>query len=118
MENTKGRASPDKVIACAGFFFNGGTVFEPWMKKALELVDGSQCEKADVICVSDGISDVSPEAQVEWARRRAECGMRAYGVLICANQGDALLDEISDAVFRLDDLCGDLPALALTFSAV
>jgi hypothetical protein len=22
------------------FFFNGGTVFEPWMKKALELVDG------------------------------------------------------------------------------
>jgi hypothetical protein len=28
------------VIACASFFFNGGTVFEPWMKKALELVDG------------------------------------------------------------------------------
>jgi hypothetical protein len=29
-----------EVIACASFFFNGGTVFEPWMKKALELVDG------------------------------------------------------------------------------
>jgi hypothetical protein len=28
------------VIACASFFFNGGTVFEPWMKKTLELVDG------------------------------------------------------------------------------
>ena len=24
----------------ASFFFNGGTVLEPWMKKALELVDG------------------------------------------------------------------------------
>jgi hypothetical protein len=34
----KGEAPPDDVIACAGFFFNGGTVFEPWMKKALELV--------------------------------------------------------------------------------
>jgi hypothetical protein len=28
------------VIACASFFFNGGTVFKPWMENALELVDG------------------------------------------------------------------------------
>jgi uncharacterized protein with von Willebrand factor type A (vWA) domain len=88
------------------------------MGKALELVDGSQFEKADVICVSDGISDVSPEAQAEWARRRAERGMRAYGILIGSNQGEALLDEIGDAVFHLDDLRGDLPALEVIFSAV
>jgi len=88
------------------------------MKKALELVDGSQFEKADEICVSDGISDVSPEAQAEWTRRRVERGMRSYGVLIGANQGQALLDEIGDAVFHLDDLCGDLPALEEIFSAV
>src|SRR5215468_10948761 len=112
----KGEATPAKVIACAGFFFNGGTVFEPWMEKALELVDGSQFEKADVICVSDGISDVSPEAQAEWARRRAERDMRAYGVLIGVNQGEALLDGISDAVFRLDDLRGDMPALEVILS--
>jgi uncharacterized protein with von Willebrand factor type A (vWA) domain len=114
----KGEATPAEVIACASFFFNGGTVFEPWMKKALELVDGSQFKKADVICVSDGISDVSPEAQAEWTRRRAERGMRSYGVLIGSNQGEALLDEISDAVFRLDDLRSDLPALEVIFSAV
>jgi uncharacterized protein with von Willebrand factor type A (vWA) domain len=114
----KGEATPAEVIACASFFFNGGTVFEPWMKKALELVDGSQFEKAAVICVSDGISDVSPEAQAEWTRRRAERGMRSYGVLIGSNQGEALLDEISDAVFRLDDLRSDLPALEVIFSAV
>src|SRR6266540_1984921 len=112
----KGDAAPAQVIACASFFFNGGTVFEPWMEKALELVDGSQFEKADVICVSDGISDVSLEAQAEWARRRTERGMRAYGVLIGSNQGEALLDEISDTVFRLDDLRGDLPALGVIFS--
>ena len=53
---------------------------------------------------SDGISDVSPEAQAEWTKRRAERGMRAYGALIGANQGEALLAEISDAVFRLDDI--------------
>jgi uncharacterized protein with von Willebrand factor type A (vWA) domain len=88
------------------------------MKKALELIDESRFEKADVICVSDGISDVSPEARAEWTRRRAERGMRAYGVLIGPNEGEALLDEISDAVFRLDDLRGDLPALEVIFSAV
>jgi uncharacterized protein with von Willebrand factor type A (vWA) domain len=66
------------------------------------LVSRRAFEKADVICVSDGISDVSPEAQAEWTRRRAERGMRAYSVLIGSNQGEALLDEISDAVFRLD----------------
>jgi len=114
----KGEAMPAQVIACASFFFNGGTVFEPWMGKALELVDSSQFEKADVICVSDGISDVFPEAQAEWARRRAERGMRAYGVLIGSNQGKAQLDEISDTVFRLDDQRGDLPALEVIFSAV
>jgi uncharacterized protein with von Willebrand factor type A (vWA) domain len=114
----KGAATPAEVISCASFFFNGGTVFEPWMEKALELVDGSLFEKADVICVSDGISDVSPEAQAEWTRRRAERGMRAYGALIGANQGEALLAEISDAVFRLDDLRSDLPALEVIFSAV
>jgi uncharacterized protein with von Willebrand factor type A (vWA) domain len=115
---SKGQATPAEVIACASLFFNGGTVFEPWMKKALELVDGSQFEKADVICVSDGISEVSLEAQAEWTRRKAERGMRSYGVLIGANQGEALLDEISDAVFHLDDLRSDLPALEEIFSAV
>jgi coproporphyrinogen III oxidase len=51
------------------------------MGKALELVDGSRFEKAGVICVSDGIGDVSPEDQAEWTMRRSERGMRAYGVL-------------------------------------
>jgi uncharacterized protein with von Willebrand factor type A (vWA) domain len=68
--------------------------------------------------IHDGISDVSPEAQAEWVRRRAERSMRSYGVLIGSNQGEALLDEISDAVFRLDDLRGDLPALGVIFSAI
>jgi uncharacterized protein with von Willebrand factor type A (vWA) domain len=114
----KGEATPAQVIACASFFFNGGTVFEPWMEKALELVDGSQFEKADVICVSDGISDVSLEAQTEWTRRRAEQGMRAFSVLIGSNQGEALLDDISDVIVRLDDLRGDLPALEVIFSTI
>jgi uncharacterized protein with von Willebrand factor type A (vWA) domain len=114
----KGEAAPARVIACADFFINGGTVFEPWMEKALELVDGSQFEKADVICISDGITSISPKAKAEWAKRRAECSMRAYGVLIGTNHGEAQLNEICDAVFCLADLRDDLPALEVIFSAV
>ncbi len=114
----KGDASPAEVITCAEFFFNGGTVFEPWMAKALELVDGSQFQKADVICVSDGIADVSEQMRGEWTKRRTERGMRAYSVLIGSDDGEDLLSEISDAVFHLDDLRGDLPALEVIFSAV
>jgi uncharacterized protein with von Willebrand factor type A (vWA) domain len=114
----KGGASPAQVIACAEFFLNGGTVFEPWMAKALELVDGSQFQKAYVICVSDGITDVSAQMRGEWTKRRTERGMRVYSVLIGSDDGEDLLGEISDAVFRLDDLRGDLPALEVIFSAV
>jgi hypothetical protein len=110
----KGEATPAEVIACASFFFNCRTVFEPWTEKALELVDGAQFERAYVICVSD----VSTEAQAEWAIRRAERGMRAYGALIVSNRDEALPDVISDAVFRLDDLRSDLSALEIIFSTV
>jgi len=114
----KGEATPAEVIACASFFFNGGTAFGPWVGKALELLDGSRFEKADVICINDGISDVSTEAHAEWTRRRAGRGIRACGILIGSNQGEALLDEISDAVFCLDDMRGDALALEVIFSAV
>lgn len=112
----KGEAAPAEVIRCASFFYGGGTVFEPWMNKALELVDGSQFEKADVICISDGVTSIPQLARTEWKKRRAERSMRAYSVLIGTFQGEALLSEISDAVFCLDDLRDDLPALETIFS--
>jgi len=34
------------------------------------------------------------------------------------NQGEVLLGAISDAVFYIDDLRGDMPALEVIFSAV
>lgn len=111
-----GECPPSQLIACASFFYGGGTVFEPWMNKALELVQGSRYEKADVICISDGLSSVPPELIDQWKRTRSRRGMRAYGILIGTEQGAALLNEMSDAVFCLHDLRQDLPALEVIFS--
>lgn len=112
----KGQATPAEVIRCASFFYGGGTVFAPWMQRALALVDGARFARADVICISDGVTHISQSAQSEWQRRRAERGMRVYSVLIGTSQGEALLDAISDTVFCLSDLRDDLPALATIFS--
>ncbi len=112
----KGNSTPEEVIACAEHFFNRGTVFEEWMEKALELVDESAFEKADVICVSDGLTEIASAVQEEWKKRRAVRGMRAYSVLVGTTQGEELLYSISDAVFVLDDLADDLPALKTIFS--
>ena len=42
--------------------------------------------------------------------------MRAYSVLVGTTQGEESLHAISDAVFVLDDLADDLPALKTIFS--
>jgi uncharacterized protein with von Willebrand factor type A (vWA) domain len=114
----KGEGTHSEIISCASFFYGGGTAFGPWMNKALELVDSSRFEKADVICISDGISYVPPEAVDQWKKVRAERGMRAYSVLIGTEYGKALLNEISDAVFYLGDLRDDLPALEVIFTSI
>jgi uncharacterized protein with von Willebrand factor type A (vWA) domain len=112
----KGKSAPDEVIACAEHFFNRGTVFDEWMEKALEMVDQAAFEKADVVCVSDGLTGIASAMQEEWQKRRAVRGMRAYSVLVGTRQGEELLQAISDVVFVLDDLAADLPALKTIFS--
>lgn len=112
----KGTATPAQTISCASHFFGGGTVFEPWMEQALALVDEAAFEKADVICISDGIAAVAESAQSEWQKKRAERKTRVYGILIGTTQGEDVLGQLTDAVFCLADLRADLPALEAIFS--
>lgn len=86
------------------------------MEQALALVDEAAFEKADVICISDGIADVVADAESEWQKKRAERKTRAYGILIGTTQGEDVLGQLTDAVFCLADLRADLPALEAIFS--
>lgn len=112
----KGMATPAQTMTCASHFFGGGTVFEPWMEQALAMVEEAAFEKADVVCLSDGIADVAADAQVEWQKKRAARKTRAYGILIGTSQGEEVMDQLTDAVFCLEDLRADLPALETIFS--
>ena len=112
----KGAATPAQTMACASHFFGGGTVFESWMEQAMLLVEDAMFEKADVICPSDGIAAVSEAAQAEWQKKRAARKTRAYGILIGTTHGEEVMGQLTDAVFCLDDLRADLPALETIFS--
>lgn len=112
----QGQGSPAEVIACAEFFYGGGTLFEPWMSEAMRLVDEARFDKADVIIISDGLTSIEPKAQDDWQKRRAERGMRAYGILIGTNEGAEPLGRITDAMLPLDDLQDEMNALKTVFS--
>jgi len=112
----KGESAPLGLMDAVEFFFGGGTVFEPWMEEAVQLVDQDQFDRADVIVVSDGLASISARTEAEWWKRKAERKMRCYGVLIGMEYGAEALDRISDAVMTLDDLKQDLDVLETIFA--
>lgn len=112
----QGKGDHADVLACADHFFGGGTEFEPWMASALALVDRAAYDRADVICVSDGLTSIQAQAQTEWQRRREGRGMRAYAVLIGTDDGAGVLASISDALLTLDNLADDMPVLETIFA--
>ena len=111
----KGQASPEEALEVAEFSYNGTTAFEPWMKKALELIDDSRFDKADVICVTDGLASISPAVKTHWLKTKAARAMRAFGILIGSDEGASVLASITDAMLPLDMLKNDEPILQTIF---
>jgi uncharacterized protein with von Willebrand factor type A (vWA) domain len=104
------------VRTCAEHFFRGGTDYEGWMNHMLTLVQDPRYARADVICLSDGLTDIAPAVQTAWQQARAAHGMRAYGVLLGTNAGAEMLTQLTDAVFQLDDLQADEAVLRALFA--
>ncbi len=112
----KGEGAYPDVIACLDTFIGGGTIFEPWMAAALELVGEATFDRADVIAISDGLAAIEPSMVARWNRARAARGMRAYAVLIGTDDGIGVLASITDALLTLADLGADRDVLATIFA--
>ncbi len=116
----RGQASLADLAACAEHFDDGGTSFEPWMREALRLVDTAAFDRADVICISDGLTALSEEMEQEWNRRRTERGMRVFGVLLEASEeareaGAEVFARMADIFLPLSSLA-DQAAIAEIFA--
>jgi uncharacterized protein with von Willebrand factor type A (vWA) domain len=88
------------------------------MAEALRRVNAAQHNKADVICVTDGVAGVSDAVAAQWKQARRDREMRAYGVLIGGGAGAGLLARVSDALCTLDNLRdeSDLATLQTIFA--
>jgi uncharacterized protein with von Willebrand factor type A (vWA) domain len=116
----QGQASLADLAACAEHFDRGGTNFEAWMRAALHLVDTAVFDRADVICISDGLTSISEALEAEWDRRRKERGMRVFGILLeedeeAREMGAAVFERIADVSLPLATL-SDQTAIADVFA--
>ena len=112
----KGQAPYEDVFASCEYFEGGGTPFEPWMREALRSVQDARYEKADTICISDGLSSITDAMQTAWNEQRRERGMRCYSILIGTRAGAAVLGHISDAVLVMDQVDQDAQVLETIFA--
>jgi len=112
----KGPVDPETLVECSDLFMNASDEDYPlWMDAALALVDESAFDRADVICIADGLSTIDAATRARWQARRQERGMRVLSVLIGTRQGEGVLASISDALMTLDDL-NDTHVLNTLFS--
>lgn len=118
----KGNAEPAKLIDTAEHFFGGGTDYEGWMGAALDLIDRSRFDKADVVLISDGEANVSDDMALAWARAQHTRHFRTFGVLISSHYGKhegyggGVLEQICDAVIPISSLGNEREALQTILS--
>ncbi|MBO0783074.1 MAG: VWA domain-containing protein [Ktedonobacteraceae bacterium] len=106
-----GQASATELLDCLEQFDEGGTNFDAWMQEALRLVDTATFDQADVICISDGMADLSSEMEAAWQQRRRARGMRAFGILLGTKE-EASEEEGPSVFKRITDLL--IPLATLT----
>lgn len=113
----QGRGSYLEVTDCAAYFMSAGNENYPlWMEEALRIVEDARFDRADVICLADGLSTIPTADREAWQRRRQARSMRCFGMLIGTHDGAGVLASIADVLFTLDDLHDDIAVLETIFA--
>ena len=67
----KGPVDPQTLVECSDLFMNASDEDYPlWMDAALALVDEAAFDRADVICIADGLSTIDAATRARWQARR------------------------------------------------
>lgn len=80
----------------------GGTNFDaPLARAAKVLRDEPTMRKADVIFLTDGLADVSPDVEADYAALKAPSGLSVYAIGVGSDAGLAKLGTIPTARYHL-----------------
>jgi uncharacterized protein with von Willebrand factor type A (vWA) domain len=102
----KGKGSPSDVLDFAEFEFMGGTDFMTPISRGVEILrkqytdEGSQ--KGDLVLITDGICDVTPDWRDKYFNAKEELAFRMYSCLIGVHAD--LLNVLSDQIYNITEL--------------
>ncbi|MCB1712341.1 MAG: hypothetical protein KDH96_07665 [Candidatus Riesia sp.] len=82
------------------FAGHGGTDFDQPLEKSLELLKNS-LPKADIVFVTDGVSNISQSVKEKLAKAKSEKGLHLYVVLI-NDQDTTVFDDLADLIVYLN----------------
>jgi uncharacterized protein with von Willebrand factor type A (vWA) domain len=82
--NRERRYAPDlnKVVEMAEYFPGGGTDFETPIDAAVELLGEKKLKRGDIVIITDGESQVSPEWLARLRERKDELDFSIFAVLV------------------------------------
>ncbi|HUY19861.1 MAG TPA: VWA domain-containing protein [Candidatus Binataceae bacterium] len=108
--NRERRYQPElrKVLEMAEYFAGGGTDFERPLSRALELIEDKKLKHGDIVIITDGESQVSPEFLRHLRARKEELGFSIFAVLVDLGSSElSTLAQFSDRVTSVKKLTTD-----------
>ena len=108
--NTRGHYEVDikAVMDLAEYFPGGGTDFQRPLDAALECLQQTRYKKGDIVFITDGECQVTPEWAENFRREKEKLGFSLFSVLIDVGFSSlGTLKEFSDRITTIKQLTGD-----------
>jgi uncharacterized protein with von Willebrand factor type A (vWA) domain len=105
--NRERRYQPDlpKVLELAEYFPGGGTEFERPINSALELLEERKLKRGDLVIITDGECQVSPEWLQEFREKKHELDFKVFAVLVDLGSSElSTLAQFSDRITSISKL--------------
>lgn len=99
-----GKVDPVRLLESMAFFSGGGTDFERPLMQALTDIELSKFKKADIIFITDSMSEISEQAISKFKLLKGKTGASIYTVLIGKVFFSQGLNNLSDEVINIEDL--------------
>ena len=98
----------EKVMDLAEYFPGGGTDFQKPLDAALDCLKKSKYKKGDVVFITDGECQVTPEWAEKFREEKDRLGFSLYSILIDVGPSSlGTLKEFSDRITTINQLTGD-----------
>jgi uncharacterized protein with von Willebrand factor type A (vWA) domain len=114
----KGIITPDELFQIATLGVYGGTSFEAPLTSAMWVVGNSQFKNADIVFITDGECQISPEFLTQYMADKTSKGVTTYGIKVGSDNAysNNVLENLCDEVLSVSNMTTGDAALNTVFS--